>query len=647
LRLRYPSAQPAARILSDKDLIISTDRESKISLIGAIRQSLALLEPAMRREFKWLIVVACIASGLEATGVIVAFELIRLVLEPDLTASLPIMGMLIDLFDLKVTSSFLVFAAVVMAVFFLLKNIFLGYAAYVQSYFGNAAGMQLSYGLLRRYLKAPYEATLSQNSSELIVKAGQASYFISSRILASTVCVITEILIIVGVLAVLIYNEPLIALVTSVALGLSMALFYLITRPLYERWGEKQLRYDKRVTKNMYESLRSIKEIKILQCADLFLNEFLNARRKQVRVNTNSHVVSTLPRLITETMIVSSVALVIVIILLSDRPSNAVLSTLGLFAFAGFRVAPSMNRFTTALGTIRQGIASLENVRDDYKIMIDEDSPTKSHTGTQETFEFKTQLDVKNLDFRYAGTNTDVLNNISFSIKQGMFIGVTGSSGAGKSTLIDLVLGLLQPNSGEILLDGRAVNTRASQWRSMFGYVPQEISLIDDSIRRNIALGIIDEEIDNGKINEAIHLAAIQDIVGALPDGHETAVGEWGAKFSGGQRQRIGIARALYRDAKILIMDEVTSALDTKTEKQIVDTLRKLAGEKTVIVIAHRLSTVQNCDLLLYMDNGKLIDTGTFDELRDKNSEFAEMVRYAEITGSTIGAHATDPANVN
>jgi ATP-binding cassette, subfamily B, bacterial PglK len=601
----------------------------------------------MRRKFKWLIVVACIASGLEATGVLVAYELIQLVLEPDQAGTLPIMGRFIEFFNLEISNSLLVYAAVVMAVFFLLKNIFLAYATYVQSYFGNAAGMKLSYGLLSRYLKAPYEATSGQNSSDLIVKAGQATYNIASRILASTVSVITETLIIIGVLSVLVYNEPFIALVTMVVLGLTMVLFYFVTRSLYERWGAKQLRYEKRVTKIVYESLRSIKEIKVLQCANLFLNEFLSARKKLLRVSLNTHVVSTLPRLISETMVVSSVALVIVIVLVSDRPSSAVLSTLGLFAFAGFRVTPSMNRMATSLGTVRQGIASLENVRDDFKIMVDEEISTPASESPKEAVEFKKQLEVKNLNFHYAGTDIRVLENVSFSIKQGMFIGIAGSSGAGKTTLIDLILGLLQPTAGDVILDGRVAETRAPKWRSMFGYVPQEISLIDDTIRHNIALGIPDDEIDDDKINKAINLAAIEDIVAMLPEGSETIVGEWGTKLSGGQRQRIGIARALYRDSEILIMDEVTSALDTKTEKMIVDTLRKIAGEKTIIVIAHRLSTVQNCDLLLYMDNGKLVDTGTFDELRHKNSEFAEMVRYAEITGSTIGAQVADPASAH
>jgi ABC-type multidrug transport system fused ATPase/permease subunit len=608
----------------------------QLSLPGAVRQSLGLLSESVRRRFYWLVVVACLASILEATSVVIVFELIRLILDPSILDTLPIMRQLFAMFQIEAADSLFIVAAIVMAAFFLLKNLFLGYAIYAQSYFGNTAGMVLAYDLLRRYLFAPYGAIVGRNSSDLIVKTGQAAYLVSSRILASAILVVTETLIILGILGVLIFNEPFIAVVTGAILFSAMTLFYLGTRPLYQRWGTEQLIDEKRVTQIVYESLRSIKEIKILHCAEFFLDAFLHARKNLLRINTNSLTVSIMPRLISETFIIFSVAIVIIIVLADGRSNTAILSTLGLFAFAGFRLTPSLNRLTTAAGTIRQGVGPLQSIRNDFETLSQTQESEQSSSVNASTRQFVGSIEAKNISFRYVEASTPAISDASFRIEQGSFVGLVGGSGAGKTTLVDLILGLLQPDSGEFLLAGTPVDTALSDWRSMFGYVPQEISLLDDSLRRNIALGIEEHAIDDDRIAQAIQMAAISDILDALPDGLNTSVGEAGAKLSGGQRQRLGIARAIYHDAQILILDEVTSALDAKTEMMIIESLRQLCKEKTVLVIAHRLTTIQYCDQLLLMEKGRLIDSGNFTELRERNSGFDEMVRFAEFTGNPI-----------
>jgi len=599
----------------------------------------------MRRQFAWLIVIACLASLFEAVGVVVAFELIQIILEPDAARTSSVLRTTLDWFEIEITDSFFVYAAVAMAIFFVIKNIFLSYATYAHLYFSNAAGMWISFDILKMYLHSPFAAISRFNSAELIVGVGQAPYIVASRILNSTVSIITESLIIIGVATVLIYSEPYIAIITGISLGASMSLYNVLIRPFYQRWGEKQLIYERAVTKSIYESIHGIKEIKLLNCQEFFLQYFIRARKKLLRINTNSAVANAIPRFISETLIICAIALVIIIVLSQERPRSEILSTLGLFAFAGFRMMPSINRLTSAFATLTFGRPALSRIMDDIS-SFRPDSPVKNIESMAELGNFENNIQLKNVTFSYEGVDTPTIDNVSMSIRKGQFVGIVGETGAGKTTLIDIILGMFSPQSGQIFCDNRPLDTRDRAWQDSLGYVSQEISLLDDSVRRNIAFGVNDEEIDPARVDGAIELAAINDVVSGLPHGLDTTIGERGSRLSGGERQRIGIARALYRNAEILIMDEATSALDTHTEQKIVETLRNLSGGKTIIVIAHRLSTIQNCDVVMYMENGRLLDSGTFNELRAKNETFANMVRHAEITGDAIGADSA-PVSAN
>jgi ABC-type multidrug transport system fused ATPase/permease subunit len=593
----------------------------------------------MRRRFYWLIAIACLASILEAYSILLVFELFRLLLNPDDAAGLSIVGKLTAALgvELDLSGSLLITAAVVIFVFFVLKNLFLGYAAYTQINFSSLASMVISQRVLNCYLRGPYEAVSGRNSADLIVGVGQASYFVASRILGPATVVITEFLTLLGIAAVLIAKEPLIAIVTSAVLTAAMGAYYLAVRAMFARWGVEQLKYEKLTTKNMYESLNSLKEIKIGGKQKFFLDNHHRIRSKLVDINTKSAVVGVMPRIVSETLIVGAMTLVIVIVLNQERPPMAVLSTLGLFTFAGFRMMPSINRIVSSISTIRQGGASLERITHDLEA-IPEVSTDDGDGAPPGATALKAALDVRHLGFRYPDSERAILADVSFTIGRGQFVGIVGETGAGKTTLADILLGLLKPTAGEVLFDDRPVAVADPAYRNLLGYVPQDIVLLDDSIRRNIAFAVPDAEIDDARVASALKLASIDDFVAGLPDGLDTQVGEFGSKISGGQRQRIGIARALYHNPEILIMDEATSALDAKTERQIVSTLLELRGHKTVVLIAHRLSTIQYCDQLLFLRDGTLADTGKFDELRARNHHFDEMVRLAELSGSTIDA---------
>jgi ABC-type multidrug transport system fused ATPase/permease subunit len=284
-----------------------------------------------------------------------------------------------------------------------------------------------------------------------------------------------------------------------------------------------------------------------------------------------------------------------------------------LFAFTAFRLLPSVNRITSSRQTLKISRSTIETIHQDLKL-----SSPSNKENRKSKFVFDA-IETKDLSFRYELTKTDVLLGVNVSVRKGEAVGFVGQSGSGKSTLIDLLLGLLDPRSGSIFLNNRDINDVNQQWQRIVGYIPQTIFLMDDSLRRNIAIGIADNEIDEVAIVEALKSAQLEEFVASLPEGLDTVVGERGVRLSGGQRQRIGIARALYHRPSVLVLDEATSSLDTETEHGVMQAVQALQGDKTVIIVAHRLSTVEYCDRLYRLDAGRIVDEGTFDEVMNRS----------------------------
>ena len=573
---------------------------------------------------------------LEAGGVIAVYGLMRLIVDPSSAQSVPIIGEMATYFDIALTDSTLVLAAIGLAAFYFAKNVYLAYVSYIQAYFASGAGTYLAVKLFRQYLNSPYSAMSLRNSGDLIVNVNQAPYFIATRILTSAAYLITEGFTIIGIVAVLMITEPIVALVTSLGLSTVMGLFYFSFRPFLSRWGQEHLSHEGVATRVVFEGLRGLKEIRVLGCESFFQGVFNETRQRLIRINTNMGFVGTLPRFVSETLIIWAISFVIILVVGGGRSDTEVLAILGLFAVAGFRLMPSINRLTIAMTTIKSGKAALDQVDKDLREQFDDYKVANRVDTSAKRLPFTDTIHLKDVFFCYPGTSKFVLSEISMGIKKGMFLGIVGSTGAGKTTLIDIIMGLLTPERGEITFDSKPIDTSLPIWKTRFGYVPQNIFLLDDSIRRNIGFGLPDDKIDDKRVQNVAELASIDEMIAGLPDGLDSIVGEDGINLSGGQRQRIGIARALYRDPEILVMDEATSALDTETEHRSIEMMKRLAGEKTIIVIAHRLSTVQHCDQLIFMENGCLVDAGTFDELRSRNSRFNHMVKYAEITGTSL-----------
>jgi ATP-binding cassette, subfamily B, bacterial PglK len=323
-----------------------------------------------------------------------------------------------------------------------------------------------------------------------------------------------------------------------------------------------------------------------------------------------------------ETIAVAAMLGIAAFFTLKGRPTAEVVTTLALLGFAAIRFVPSANRLVSATLGLRWGTSAINAV---YNDLVALESTVSKPPEPQPVERFSDAIELRDVGYLYTGAASRSLNGVSLSIPRGSAVGFVGPSGAGKTTLIDVILGLLTPSEGKVLVDGVDLQEQISNWQRQIGYVPQTIYLADDSIRKNVAFGVSEAEIDDARVWQAIEAAQLSDMIQKLPDGLTTLVGERGVRLSGGQRQRIGIARALYHDPSVLVLDEATSSVDTETEQSIVDALERLRGDRTILVIAHRLTTVQNCDQLFFLRDGKLEANGTYEELFDVNRQFRSL----------------------
>jgi ABC-type multidrug transport system fused ATPase/permease subunit len=382
-----------------------------------------------------------------------------------------------------------------------------------------------------------------------------------------------------------------------------------------------------KLIKERYESalqlLTGIKPVMVHQCQAFFINRFQEAFFKNAKLDSQLVFINSLPRYLLESFAFSGVVGIVLFLDSSTGNLTEVLPLLGLFALAGYRILPSLNMIYSQITVVQSRAFTIDTLREDlYSSRQPEDSDVST-----DLLKLRSTISFENVSFSYSQRERIALDAVSLKIAKGNRVGIVGSSGSGKSTLIDLLLGLHQPASGKITIDDDILTeANISGWRKIIGYVPQEIFITDDTVRRNIALGVSDEQIDDDEVRHAAEIAQIHSFIEAqLPNGYETIVGEHGARLSGGQRQRIALARALYRKPQVLIFDEATSALDSATEKALMDAVAQLPSDMTVIMVAHRLSTIRQCDRILVLDQGHLVAEGQYDELLRDNSTFRKL----------------------
>ncbi|WP_448513783.1 ABC transporter ATP-binding protein, partial [Parathermosynechococcus lividus] len=512
---------------------------------------------------------------------------------------------------------------------YIFKNLFIAGSNYIQFKFLNEKQRKFSVLLLRSYLFKPYTFHLQNNTAKLIQNAKTETNNVFNQYLLPILVIISEFLIVLAIFSVIILANPFIAIIVIASLALLTYLFFKVFQRALRNLGAKRVHYEQHVVQAISQALGGIKEVKILGREKLFLDVYEENLIEDRKANFFFNFISQLPRSYFETLAVTTIILIIVLTLVQHGSMDQVFPLISLFAAAAFRLLPSATRLMNSLNAAIFFSAAVDVVYDDILEARTFSTPALASSNSSPQ-PFHDRLELLDIYYSYPNTQRPALEGVSLTIKQGEMIGFVGSSGAGKTTIVDVILGLLTPSHGDIRVDGVSIYTNLSQWQRQIGYIPQSIYLSDDTLRRNIAFGLPDTAIDEEALLAAVHAAQLSTFVAGLPEGLDTIVGERGVRLSGGQRQRIGIARALYHNPGVLIMDEATAALDNQTEAGVMDAIQALSGEKTIIMIAHRLSTVMNCDRLYLMANGKVAATGTYTELIEHSPEFRAMAKGYE-----------------
>jgi ATP-binding cassette, subfamily B, bacterial PglK len=588
------------------------------------RRYLDLIEPRMRGRWVGVVVLAILVSGLEAVGAVLVFGLVSLTTDPGASIDAPVVGDVTRWLPDLPEDQVLGIAAVAVAVFFLARALIVLGQRFFEAKTTQLTGVDLQSRLLERYLRLPYSFHLRRNSSQLIRNTSESVGEILGSVLGPAVRIITDGLVIVAMLVVLLLTAPLATVLAVVVLTPLVLLTLRVVQPRMARLGSVSQRESARSYQALQQGLHGYRDITVLGRQEFFLDAYRDARLTIARARYRRTALSAVPRVSIEAVAITFIAAFVGVSSLLGDGSAGSLPIIGLFAYAALRIMPALNHIVTSLNSMRFGGAALDDVEADLALRV---PPAPS---SAERLPFEREVRFENIDFTYDGTDQPTLHRIDLAIRRGESIGIVGATGAGKSTLIDLLVGLTTPTAGRITVDGINLVGREAAWQADIGLVSQHMFLLDDTVRRNIALGVADAEIDDQQVAAAVRLAQLEEFVASLPEGLDTTVGERGVRVSGGQRQRVAIARALYRQPSVLVFDEGTSALDNLTEAALTEALTRLRQQHTLVTVAHRLSTVQDHDRIVFLSEGRIVDVGPYEELARRSEEFRRLARWSD-----------------
>ncbi|MBK78253.1 MAG: hypothetical protein CMC88_04000 [Flavobacteriaceae bacterium] len=550
-----------------------------------------------------LIILLIIGMIIEAFGLGIVIPVLSTILEPKTLLDYDFIFNLFELINIKTDVEIRLFILSFLISIYLFKALFLIFLSYFQFKFLGNLSYHLTNKLFGIYLQQPYKFYLNNNSSEL-VKDIQVEITLMISFLQSVIAIVTESFLVLSVLITLIFIEPTGAIYIIFFFSFFSIIYFQLTRKKLSIWGKERQAKDSKIYRTVMESLSGIKSIKVLVKENFFKKILMKSTRVKYDIFIKQNTVNLIPRHYLEFLTILGLSLLILIVMNKHEQLNNVIISIGVCLAAIFRILPSFNRIISSIQNLKFHAPSVESV---YQAFTKNDLVNKDYNlNDKKILVFKEKISLKNISFSYDRFN-NILNDANFEIRKGESIGIIGQSGQGKSTLADLITGLLEPNKGQIKVDGTNMkNLNLISWKKNIGYVPQEIFLIDDSIKNNIALGVSDDQISLNRLNKAINKSQLINFVNSLNKKIDTKVGERGVQLSGGQRQRIGIARALYNDPEILILDEATSSLDVKTEKEFMNAINLLKREKTLIIISHRFSTIKDCDKIYEIKNKTL-----------------------------------------
>ena len=568
----------------------------------SILKLFSILTNKQKRECAFIIFTMIIGAIFEAFGISAILPLISVIENENILLEYPQYNRYLNIIGVYTHRQFVISVSFLMIIIFIMKNVYLTWQLKLQINFSTKNQIYYTQKLMQEYLSKPYLFYIENNTAMILKNVNNIGRIVFSEMYVSAFQLLTEYITAFVIWIMLLLIDPFTA---TVAVGFIAIVLYIILRifrnKIYEI-GEIENKFSNIYLKWINQGLGGIKETKVLGKESYFLNEFSKAYEKYGKTHKLFIFLSQVSRMLIEVTVVCGLLFLIIIKILIDTPVTDIIPLLGLLALAAFRLMPSANRIVNLSNIIKFNMPFFEEIYDEFiniknKQVFSDREFTKFHFI--ERLDFKKEIRVNNLYFSYPDNKVNVLNNISFSVPKGKFVGIIGPSGVGKTTFVDILLGLLEPTNGSITVDGVDIFNNIQSWRANLAYVPQNIYLIDGTIKENIALGVSEDGVDNELVDKVLHMAELYDFVYNQPDNINTNVGERGVKLSGGQRQRIGIARALYQQPEVLILDEATSALDNETEKSITETILKLKGKITIIAIAHRLTTLTECDLII------------------------------------------------
>jgi ABC-type multidrug transport system fused ATPase/permease subunit len=579
-----------------------------------IRKLNFLLGKSQKRRITFIFLLMLIAMVFESLGVALIIPLLLAITQPNIIDTYPILGEISSILGIDTQKQLIVATLLTLVIVYVIKSAFLIYSGWIKGKFTANLKVNISRRLFSIYMHQPYTFHLQRNSAQLIRNVtGEVFELVST--FSSVIQLLSEILIIIGIGILLFMVEPVGLISIILTITFFGSLFYLLTKGRTFRLGKERRAHEIKILQHLQQGLGGFKDAKLLGREVNFINQFVDHAKKSAKVSIIYGVLTSLPRHMFELLsVLIMVVFVLIILFISDKDIGSIVPILGVFAMAAFRIMPSATGILMNIQGLRYNLVVINRLYDEMLLPIEEVISNDEKIQINDINDIN-EIYVNSVRYLYPSTVISAIDYVDLRINVGSTIGFIGPSGAGKSTLIDIILGLLKPTKGKILVNGIDIQNNLRTWQNHIGYVPQSIYLTDDTLRKNIAFGIPEEMIDDKAIEDAIRQSQIQEFVQSLPENDNTMVGENGVRLSGGQRQRIGIARALYHNPSILVFDEATSALDNVIEKDVMETIESLHGNKTIIIIAHRISTLKNCDCIYKLNKGAIVEQGDYNKM--------------------------------
>ena len=575
-------------------------------MIQIYKKMMVLLDKKQKRAMVGIIFMMLIGAILEALGVSVVVPIVQVVMDESALEKPGLVKSIYDFFGMKSQMQFTLVILGAMAAIFAIKNVYLYVQQKVLCHFVYTNQFRTSQRMMRNYLHKNYEFFLNADTA-VVQRTITSDVNNMYALILNLLQLVSEVIVFVILAVVLIISDWQMTLVVSGMLGVTLILINKAIKPVMRKAGKDNQDYYSGLFKLISQTVMGIKEVKVVAREQYFVDEYVKCGKGYVDAVQKYTLLTSLPRLLIETVCISGTVVYMMVLIAMGTPLSELITTLTVFAAAVVRLMPCATRINTYLNNISYFEPFLMGVSDNLKDEINHpDLKIEFAKEDREKMPVKKAITLKDITYAYPNSEKLIFDHADMEIPIGKAVGIVGTTGAGKSTVVDILLGLLKMQGGAVCADDVDINTDYHGWLKNVGYIPQMIFMLDDTIRRNVAFGVSDENINEERVWEVLKEAQLDEFIRTLPEGLDTTIGERGIRLSGGQRQRIGIARSLYNNPDVLIMDEATSALDNDTEAAIIESVNRLHGKKTLVIIAHRLQTIENCDMIYRVEDGKI-----------------------------------------